>query len=492
MWYAGLSRGLLIVVFSAVLLSGRSAAAQPVTAEVEALMREVEQLRMEFRQVIQEKECRIEALEQQLQEMRERSQASAQPSPAESALDRAVKEVGAKEVAATGKPDILSKQIGGATLRLIDLSLDALVAAGASTERDESLQSLQGGGHDPRKRGFTVQNVELSLTGAVDPYFNAEAHIVYALDPITGESVVELEEAFFTSQSLPLGLQLKGGHYFTEFGLINPQHPHGWHWQDQPVINTRLFGPDGMRAPGARAAWLLPVPWYSEFYAGVQNANGETMASFLANEEFFEERPVGGLAFVDRDVRNLGDLLYFGRWENSWDLNQEVTAKIGFSGLHGPNASGRAGETWIYGADLKIKWRPVQNDRGWPFVLWETEVMGRDYLVDTRNPNLVDRRLVDWGFYSQLLYGFRKSWGAGLRYEYATASRGGSFGGTAADPFRDDRHRVSPLLLWHPTEFSRLRLQYNYDVAQHLRGDHAHSVWFGVEFMFGAHPAHKY
>jgi hypothetical protein len=59
------------------------------------------------------------------------------------------------------KKDILSYQAGGTTLRLVDVSLDGLIASGASTVRDDPLQVLQGGGHDPRKRGFTVQNVEL-------------------------------------------------------------------------------------------------------------------------------------------------------------------------------------------------------------------------------------------------------------------------------------------------------------------------------------------
>ena len=185
------------------------------------------------------------------------------------------------------KRDILSYQVGGATMRLIDVSFDALIAAGTSTATDDQLQFLQNGGHDPRKRGFTVQNVELSFAGAVDPYLNAEAHIVYFLDPITGESNFELEEAFFTTQKLPYGLQLKGGQFQTEFGIINLQHPHQWDWQDAPIINTRLFGPDGMRAPGARLGWLTPLPWYSELYFSMQNANGEQMASFLANEQFF-------------------------------------------------------------------------------------------------------------------------------------------------------------------------------------------------------------
>ena len=479
-------------------------------------------------QMIKDQQKLIEELKAEMKASKPLGQlAAAQPKETPSRLEQELLKTSAldkvKEVLLPkeGEPkrDILSYQVGGATLRLVDVSFDALIAAGASTVRDEPLGMLQGGGHDPRKRGFTVQNVELSLMGAVDPYFNAEAHIVYFLDPISGESKFELEEAFFTTQKLPYGLQLKGGQFFTEFGMINPQHPHQWQWQDAPLINTRLFGPDGMRGPGARLAWLTPLPWFSEVYFGVQNANGETMASFLANDEFFEERPVGGRPFVDRDVRSLKDLVYSGRWVNSWDLSDEITTKMGLSGLYGPNATGPNGQTWIYGADLKLKWRPVNNFRGWPFLLLETEIMKRDYRADCffhpgpdsiigtiDDIRLSKQVLKDWGFYSQLLWGFRKDWAGGIRFDYASG------GGNSVsvnflsgmvnilhrnqDPFRNNRYRISPLLAWHPTEFSRFRLQYNYDhfserLIEFGRRD-AHSVWLGVEFMLGAHAAHKY
>jgi hypothetical protein len=417
------------------------------------------------------------------------------------------------------KKDILSYQVGGATMRLIDVSFDGLFAAGVSTATDDQLQILQNGDHDPRKRGFTVQNVEFSFSGAVDPYFNAEAHIVYSVDPIIGDSRVELEEAFFTTQKLPFGLQLKGGQFVTEFGIINSQHPHQWDWQDAPIINTRLFGPDGMRGPGFRLGWLTPLPWYSDVYFGMQNANGETMASFLANREFWDERPVGGRPFVDRSVKSLKDLAYLGRWINSWDLSNEVTMKLGFSGAYGPNASGPDGQTLIYGADLKLKWRPVNNFRGWPFLLLQSEVMGRNYRADRFfNPGpdgmfgtgddirLPRETLKDWGFYSQLLWGFRRNWATGIRFEYVSGSGYDvrvDFGtGTVqfvsrnSDPFRDDRYRISPLLVWQPTEFSRFRLQYNYDHNKDILPGFSHrgasSVWLGAEIMLGAHAAHKY
>ena len=87
--------------------------------------------------------------------------------------------------------ELLCGRVSDVRLRLIDIAADLLLAVGASTERDESLESLQGGGHDPRKRGFTLQSLETSFVGAVDPYFQMETHLLFYLDPIENESVFE-------------------------------------------------------------------------------------------------------------------------------------------------------------------------------------------------------------------------------------------------------------------------------------------------------------
>src|SRR5262245_50437687 len=186
----------------------------------------------------------------------------------EGALDQALSQQPSLEAAPAPSPPSLF----GAPLRLIDVSLDGLLAAGTSTEQDDSIQELQAGGHDPHRRGFTIQNVELSAQGAVDPYFSGEAHIVWFIDP-EGESQVELEEAFLTTLALGGGFQVEAGQSFTEFGRMNPQHPHEWEFIDQPVILSRIFGQDGMRGPGARVGWLAPLPWFTELHFGVQNAN---------------------------------------------------------------------------------------------------------------------------------------------------------------------------------------------------------------------------
>ena len=389
--------------------------------------------------------------------------------------------------------------------RLMDVSLDLLTAVGTSTERGAALRNLQGGGHDPRTRGFTLQNVELSLAGAVDPYFTAEAHLISFLDPASGETERELEESFLTTQGLPYALELEVGSFFTEFGRLNPTHPHAWTWQDQPLVNTRMFGPDGMRGPGVRVGWQLPTPCFTELHFGVQNATGEAMTSFQASEDAYAERPLGGRQFVDQDARSFDGFVYLLRAHSAFDLAAEHRLSLGASGLFGPNATGGQGETLIWGIDAAYRWEAAKGDEPRAFVSVEGEFLGRRFdaerQIDRNDPTnpgddvaIPAARLEDWGGYAQVVYGWGGPWAVGLRGEWASGS-GASYDAATdtlarrTDPFRADRTRVSPLVSYQPNEFARVRLQYNYDDADHLR-DAAHSVWLGFEVAIGKHSAH--
>ncbi len=389
-------------------------------------------------------------------------------------------------------------------LRLTDLSLDVLLGAGTSTEPDDVIGTLQGGGHEPRRRGFTLGQAELSIGGAVDPYFLLQANLVFGIDPASGETIAELEEAYATTQALPGGLQARAGMFLTEFGRMNPSHPHAWAWQDQPIALTRLFGGDGMRSPGARLAWLLPTANYTELLVSVQNADGEQMPSFLANEEAYAEGGIGGRAYDARPVRSFGDLLYTVRATTSWDFDSAHSTAVGASFACGPNATGEGADTVLYGVDAVYKWRPPQTERGWPFVTVEGEFLARVFdaaaQVDDRDPlapvAVPGATLHDQGGYLQVLWGFTPQWEIGLRGEWVGGA-GASYDPVsqtfdrAADPQRTNRFRLTPLLAYHPSEFSRLRLQYSYDDSDAL-ADPAHSVWLGFEMLIGKHPPHRY
>ncbi len=357
----------------------------------------------------------------------------------------------------------------------IQVGLSGLFSVGGSSADSDELAGLQAGGHDPRRNGFTVQNVELLLSSTVDNYFDAQANLIFLIDT-EGETVVELEEAFLTTRGLPGGLQIKAGQFFTEFGRQNKQHPHTWAFVDQPVILSRLFGGDGLRSQGMRLAWLMPVDWYSELYIGAQNANGETVTSFL----FTSGEAVGGHTLTDRSAKKFSDQLYSARWLNGLDLSNTVSMNVGVSALIGPNSSGADTNTAIHGVDLYLKWQPRQSRRGFPFVVWHSEFLQRDYEA----PN---ETLKDSGGFTQLLWGFKPGWVAGLRYDFAHAD-----GDTSADPLRDTRTRISPNMIRYLSEHSKLRLQYNYDKTEHLADNTNHSLWLQVKFNIGSHAAHTF
>ncbi|MEP6664472.1 MAG: hypothetical protein ABJC04_12500, partial [Verrucomicrobiota bacterium] len=156
----------------------------------------------------------------------------------------------------------------------------------------------------------------------------------------------------------------------------------------------------------------------------------------------------------------------------------------------GANDTGPHSRTEIYGADIYWKWKPANAMEGFPFVSWQTEAIyrrfgaGSDALAPTP---LRSQNLKDWGAYSQVLWGFKPRWVTGIRGDYAS---GNSDVFDAQDPFRGERYRISPVLTFFPSEFSKLRLQYNYDHGQHFGVEH--SVWLQMEFLLGSHGAHKY
>jgi hypothetical protein len=365
----------------------------------------------------------------------------------------------------------------------MNIGFDGLGDFGWSTEPNVGL--LQRGDHDPLVRGFTIPNAEISLDGAVDPYFKGFANIVYKLDT-SGETGVELEEAYFLTTSLRWNLQLKGGQFLTEFGRQNAQHPHAWSFVDQPLVLNRMFGPDGLRSQGARLSWLVPTRWYTEAMVSVLNSAGGTTSSFRSDES----AEIHGGVPVTREVRRLGDLLVVPRIAISVDLTDTQTLLFGASAAFGPNNSGPEARTQIYGADLYWKWKSATAAAGFPFVSWQTETLFRRYdaaarvSVEDQEP-LPGERLNDRGVYSQVLWGIKPRIVAGLRFDLV----GGSDAAFDSE-LRARRSRLSPNLTWYPTEFSKLRLQYNLDNRKGVGTDH--SLWLQFEFILGAHAAHKF
>src|SRR5438034_1772315 len=277
----------------------------------------------------------------------------------------------------TSAPETISSTGVGASLtqpitigggrNYMNISFDGLFALAYSSARD--LNHIEVGDHDPQQRGFNARNTELAFDGAVDPYFEGFANIVFKLDN-DNETDVEVEEAFMQTTSLPYNLQLKAGQFFAAFGRLNPTHPHTWDFVDTPLVNGLFLGPDGLRGVGAQTSWTLPLPWYSQLIFASQNGRGSTGFSFRnpGDDGMFFDRMT-----TDREARGLQDFVWIPRFENSFNLSDTQTVLAGVSGAFGSNETGANSRTQIYGADLLYKWKSSHAEGGFPFVKWQTD-----------------------------------------------------------------------------------------------------------------------
>jgi hypothetical protein len=385
---------------------------------------------------------------------------SATPEPAEaSAIEAAL---AADQKAREPEPEREDRGASATESMNPDLSLIANVAGAWFDDGDH----LQSGAHDPDHTGFNLLGLELTFGASVDPYFRFDGTLVFS------EFGVELEEAFATTLDMPLQLQARVGQFLTRFGRINPTHPHAWDFVDQPFAIGRVFGGEANRGLGVELSWLAPLPWYVELVASTIEARGAA-----SNRSFF-----GG---DDLGVESPADLLFVNAVKQFFPLTDDWSLAWGVSGAFGPNSTGRANRSDVYGTDVYLKYRPIS--RASPTIVsLQTEVIYRRRQVP-------ESLLWDVSAYSQLFWRFAERFGSGLRYEYGSPAfdRGGRREGDPLDPeWTDSRHRLTAAFTHWPTEFSRVRLQASRDMPGWREPIHA--VFIAAQFVTGAHGAHVF
>lgn len=337
-----------------------------------------------------------------------------------------------------------------------DLSLILDVAAAGFRGQPRQL-----GAHDPSRTGFNLQQLELSASSSVDPYFTFEANIVFA------QFGVEVEEAFARTSALPWNLQARAGQFLTPFGRLNPTHPHSWMMLDQALVNAKFFGAEGSRGLGAQAGWLAPLPWFLELSAAVTMADGACCArSFWGAQSPGVSRP--------------RDLLLTTRLEQFFALTDALSLLAGASAQFGPNPTGARNRTEIYGGDLYLRFRPLQNNPNRRALSVQVEAMQRRRQV----PGDV---LVDQGFYAHILAELSALYEVGARYERVS--------GMPDDPLDPEwtgaRQRLSLQGTYRPSHFSRLRLQGMWDRVAWDDVD-TFGLMLGLEVLVGPHGAHDF
>lgn len=344
-----------------------------------------------------------------------------------------------------------------------DLSFIADVALAAFSSSEAS----QPGAHDPTTNGFNLQQLEMAISGAVDPYLRFDANVVF------GQFGVEIEEVYATTTSLPGSVQLRAGQFLTRYGRINATHPHTWDFVDQNLMIARYMGGEGNRGLGAEASVLLPLPWYVELVGSQTMANGAATA-----RSFYGAQDLG--------VRSPLDLQTTVAGKQFFPLSDDWSLLWGLSWATGPNPTGRANRTDLYGTDLFLKFRPISYGswtQAWLHAEWSA-----------RRTQVPDELVTDHIGFVSAFWRFARRYGVAARYEYGSPSFGLD-GVERADPsdpaWQGFRQRISAAATFWPTEFSRLRLQGSSDTMDWVP-DPVLAGFLALEFNVGAHGAHRF
>ena len=341
-----------------------------------------------------------------------------------------------------------------------DISVLLDTAAAAFSAQDPGNM----GEHDPARSGFTLQQLELHVASSVDPFLRLDTNIV-----VTPHGL-ELEEAFATSLALPLRLQVRAGQFLHRFGRINARHPHAWNFLTQTLVIGKFFGSDGGRGIGAEISYLLPAAWYAETTFSVQQATGNCCSRSMT------ARTGAPRALVYTLV-----LQQFFAINDDWGLQWGVSGQTG-DWQHG-------GRTVLAGTDVRLRWRPVGEDRRRAVTL-QLESM-------VRRRSIGAQRLTDAGGFAELQWTLGPSWDVAVRGEAVSgvAPHPGLPEGDPLDPaWTGTRQRYAASATYWPTHFSRLRLEASRGQVPSLAaGERA--VWglmLGLEVVVGAHGAHAY
>lgn len=453
---------------------------------------DLDQIRNELRELKESYESRIQALEKRLKEA-EDAAAKAQTAASQAQTSAAQAQQSAQAASAATAPTPPSGGAGANAFNpAISLILDGTYR---NYSQDPNTRSVTGflpqGSVGLLDRGFNLDESELTLSANVDHVFYAQATLA-----VDNGSELDTEEAFFSTTALGHGLTLKGGRFFSSVGYWNSQHPHAWDFVDPSLVQNAFLGPNlGMDA--VQASWIAPLPVFLEL-----GAEGGRPVDFPSAESDHNKNGISGgtlFAHLGGDIGDSGSYRVGGWYLQSGnrvsnasllDLDETTGASNLFSG----------GDTKVWGLDVVYKWAPEGNPTDRNFKLaaeWMQRRIDGVLTYDATSKLAVgpvtDALVVKQsGWYIQGTYQFVPAWRAGLRYDQlqpGSYDPGPGLAGLLAPPDFTPK-RYSAMVDWNPSEFSRIRLQYNLDRSQ--LGITDNQVMLQYIFSLGSHGAHKF
>ncbi|MBC7656711.1 MAG: hypothetical protein H7147_05975 [Frankiaceae bacterium] len=419
-------------------------------------------------------EARIKALEANAEAMRQQAEAASAALEATRAEMEAMKtatETASSDAAAedTGEPAPTAapeSANGNAFNPAINIVLNGSYT-GHSLDPDAYQRSgfpLVGDGA-PAAKGLSLGESEISFAANIDDKFYGQLTLAIGSDD--GNTTLGVEEAFVDATTLPGGIALRVGRFFSNIGYLNSHHAHTDKFFDRPLPYQAFLG-NQYGDDGVQLRWVAPTALFLE--VGAELFRGQNY-------------PSGGAANAGAGVRTL--FAHAGG-----DVGNENEWLAGVSVLDSSSAGsddGFFGDSRLYIPDATWKWAPEGN-----FKDGGVTVRG-EYFLDDRDGDYVDPHQLlpnqAWkgkrrGAYVEGVYRINRRWEAGYRYDRLWADDSGPF----ASDFDPVRHSV--MLSWLNSEFSLVRLQYSHDQPNNNDTDNAITLQY--QMNLGAHGAHKF
>ena len=287
---------------------------------------------------------------------------------------------------------------------------------------------------------------------------------------------------------------MKGGRFLSGIGYLNEVHAHAWDFVDAPLVYQAMFGGQ-LAQDGVQLKWIAPTDLFMEF--GAEAGNGGAFPG--------TQRIRSGVNSVALFAHVGGDVGYSLGWRAgvSWlgtDARDRTFDSLDAAGDPVTNAFTGRSRTWV--ADATLKWSALGDPLSRGLKL-QGEYMHRtesgSLAFDTTGADLDGGyRSSQSGWYLQGVYRFLPRWRAGLRYDRLDSGspriglvQAGLLGpGDFPSLLSATPHRVSAMLDFSTSEFSRLRAEYSWDDARDAAQDRQLLIQY--IFAIGAHGAHKF
>lgn len=382
---------------------------------------------------------------------------------------------------------------------------------------------VHGGGHDHDGHshtslagddGFNFNYAELHIGASVDNYFDLSAifHIT--------EDDIEVEEAFVVTRSLPYHLQLKLGKFKSDFGYLNNKHQHNYNFYEMPLVYSAILGDHGLTEEGFQFQYVVPSEQY--IMIGIEALKGENERSY-GNEGFTlgeDDHDHDEEEHEDHDeheeeghddeghMTSIDDTDFPSLWiayvKTSFDIGGgTVLAGVSMAKgdsrmnhLEDDNPHAYEGDNTLYGADLTYKYYFAADNA----ITWQSEYIyrkmdGTQYAENAVSGEWqgVSMKKEQAGYYSELIYQNDKNWRTGIRYSALNQNDITVNGNVKDKP--EDMYVTSAMLEYNPSEFSRIRLQYNHNSSLYDEDgekNNKNEIILQFNYAIGAHGAHSF